>query len=153
MVKTKGQQEQVIEGPTKTGKPRVIDVDPGTVAVLKPWKAGRGSAELALAKPDALVFGNIEGRHRHPETFAKTFVKTVARCRRDLGDDAIPAVRLHDLRHTHATILLSDREPVSTVSQRLGHTSEVITLTIYSHVLPGDQKRAAARFAELVGEV
>jgi integrase len=48
--------------------------------------------------------------------------------------------------------LLSDREPVSTVSQRLGHTSEVVTLTIYSHVLPGDQKRAAARFAELVGE-
>jgi integrase len=56
------------------------------------------------------------------------------------------------LSHTHATILLSDREPVSTVSQRLGHKSKVITLTIYSHVLPGDQKRAAARFAELVGE-
>jgi integrase len=56
------------------------------------------------------------------------------------------------LRHTHAMILLSDREPVSTVSQRLGHKSEVITLTIYSHVLPGDGKRAAARFAELVGE-
>ena len=55
-------------------------------------------------------------------------------------------------RHTHATILLSDREPVSTVSQRLGRKSEAITLTIYSHVLPGDQKRAAARFAELVGE-
>ena len=48
--------------------------------------------------------------------------------------------------------LLSDREPVSTVSQRLGHASEAVTLTIYSHVLPGDQKRAAARFAELVGE-
>ena len=47
---------------------------------------------------------------------------------------------------------LSDREPVSTVSQRLGHTSEVITLGVYAHVLPGDQKRAAARFAELVGE-
>ena len=57
------------------------------------------------AKPDALVLGNIEGRFRHPETFSKTFTKTVARCRRDLGDDAVPAIRLHDLRHTHATIL------------------------------------------------
>jgi integrase len=38
------------------------------------------------------------------------------------------------------------------VSQRLGHRNEVVTLTIYSHVLPGDQKRAAARFAELIGE-
>jgi integrase len=132
--------------------PRVIDIDPGTVAVLRSWKAGRGLAALVLAKPDALVFGNIEGRHRHPETFSKMFVKTVARCRRDVGDDAVPAIRLHDLRHTHATILLSDCEPVSVVSQRLGHASEVVTLTIYSHVLPGDQKRAAARFAELVGE-
>ena len=152
VVKTKDEPEQITEGSTKTSKPRVIDVDPGTVAVLRAWKTGRGSAALVLAKPDALVFGNHEGVFRHPETFSKTFIKTVARCRRDLGDDTVPAIRLHDLRHTHATILLSDREPVSTVSQRLGHTSEVITLTVYAHVLPGDQKRAAARFAELVGE-
>ena len=38
------------------------------------------------------------------------------------------------------------------VSERLGHASEVVTLTIYSHVIPGDQKRAANRFAELVNE-
>ena len=71
----------------------------------------------------------------------------MARAIRDGAD--VPAIRLHDLRHTHAT-LLQDREPVSTVSQRLGHASEVVTLTVYAHVLPGDQKRAASRFAELV---
>ena len=152
VIKTKGQPEQIREGPTKTTRPRVIDVDPGTLALLRSWKAERGTLALVLAKPDALVFGNIQGTCRHPETFSKTFTKTVARCCRDLGDDAVPAIRLHDLRHSHATILLSDREPVSTVSQRLGHASEVVTLTIYSHVLPGDQKRAASRFAELVGE-
>jgi integrase len=64
----------------------------------------------------------------------------------------VPAIRLHDLRHTHATILLQDREPLSTVSQRLGHRSEIVTMTVYSHVLPGDQRRAANRFAELVGD-
>jgi integrase len=93
-----------------------------------------------------------EGVYRHPETFSKMFTKAVARCGQALGEDAVPAIRLHDLRHTHATLLLADREPVSNVSQRLGHASEVITLTIYSHVLPGDQKRAAARFATLVAE-
>jgi len=103
VVKTRGEREQITEGPTKTSKPRVIDVDPGTIAVLKSWKAGRGSAALALAKPGALVLGNHEGRIRHPETFSKTFTKTAARCRRDLGEDAVPAIRLHDLRHTHAT--------------------------------------------------
>jgi integrase len=152
VVKTLGEPEQISEGPTKTARPRVIDLDPGTAAVLRAWKRERGGLALQLARDGAVVFGNLEGRFRHPETFSKMFVKTVARCRRDLGEDAVPAIRLHDLRHTHATILLSDREPVSTVSQRLGHTSEVVTLTIYSHVLPGDQKRAAARFAELVGE-
>jgi integrase len=41
-------------------------------------------------------------------------------------------------------------EPVPIVSQRLGHASVVVTLTVYAHVMPGDQKRAASRFAELV---
>lgn len=77
---------------------------------------------LQLARDDALVFGNHEGVFRHPETFSKTFTKSVARCGRELGEDVIPAIRLHDLRHTHATIL-RDREPIKTVSERLGHAS------------------------------
>ena len=105
VVKTRGQHEQITEGPTKTARPRVIDVDPGTLAVLKSWKTARGTLALVLARPGALVFGNIQGTFRHPETFSKTFTKAVARCRRDLGEDAVPAIRLHDLRHTHATIL------------------------------------------------
>jgi integrase len=63
----------------------------------------------------------------------------------------VPPIRLHDLRHTYATILLRAGEPVHIVSQRLGHASVVVTLTVYAHVMPGDQKRAATRFAELVG--
>jgi len=61
-------------------------------------------------------------------------------------------IRLHDLRHTHATLLLADREPVKTVSERLGHASVAITLDVYGHVMPGDQRRAADRFAALIGE-
>ena len=69
-----------------------------------------------------------------------------------LGDSAPPEIRCHDLRHTHATLLLSDGEPVKTVSERLGHGSVTVTLTVYGHVMPGDQKRAAVRFAALIGE-
>jgi integrase len=105
---------------------------------------------LVLVQPDALVFGNREGAFRHPETFSKLFVKAVARCRRDLGDDAVPAIRLHDLRHTHATLLLSAREPVKVVSERLGHASAIVTMTVYAHVLPGSQRQAAEGFAALV---
>jgi integrase len=50
-------------------------------------------------------------------------------------------------------LLLSAGEPVKTVSERLGHASVTVTLTVYGHVMPGDQKRAASRFAALIGEV
>jgi integrase len=47
---------------------------------------------------------------------------------------APPAIRLHDLRHTHASVLLTAGVPVHVVSQRLGHTS-VLTLQVYAHVV------------------
>jgi integrase len=47
---------------------------------------------------------------------------------------------------------LRDREPIRTVSERLGHASVTVTLTVYGHVMPGDQKRAADRFAALIRE-
>jgi integrase len=62
----------------------------------------------------------------------------------------VPVIRLHDLRHTHATLLLANREPVKTVSERLGHASATITMQVYAHVLPGDQRHAAELFASLV---
>ncbi|MGH3401225.1 MAG: tyrosine-type recombinase/integrase [Streptosporangiaceae bacterium] len=53
-------------------------------------------------------------------------------------------------RHSHATILLRARENVKMVSERLGHASVTVTLSIYAHVMPGDQREAATRFAALV---
>jgi integrase len=108
---------------------------------------------LALARPGALVFSDLEGGHLHPERFWRTWKAALARCRKELGADAPPEITIHDLRHTHASLLLSAGEPVKTVSERLGHASVTVTLAVYGHVMPGDQKRAASRFAALVGEV
>jgi integrase len=63
---------------------------------------------------------------------------------------AVPAIRFHDLRHTHATLLLAAGVPVHVVSQRLGHASPAFTLSVYGHVLPRQQAAAAAAFADLV---
>jgi integrase len=139
IVRNKGQRGEVTEGPTKTGKPRTVDLDPATAAVLRAHKHQRGTMALALARDDALVFADTEGAHLHPEHFSRAFTAAVRRCRAETGQD-VPLVRLHDLRHTHATLLLRDREPLKTVSERLGHASPVVTMTIYGHVLPGDQK-------------
>lgn len=151
LIRVKDEGAKVVEGPTKTDKPRVIDLDPGTVGVLRAWKKERGGLALTLARDDALVFGDLEGGHRQPEHFSREWSRTVARAA-SRGVD-VPEIRLHDLRHTHATVLLRAGEPVHIVSQRLGHASVVVTLTVYAHVMPGDQKRAASRFAELIEAV
>jgi integrase len=68
----------------------------------------------------------------------------------------LPGIRPHDLRHTHATILqfsLTAGVPMHVTSQRLGHASAVVTMTVYAHVLPGSQRDAADRFAALMGGV
>lgn len=64
-----------------------------------------GAAALQLPRDDALVFGAIEGEHRNPEQVSRQFVRDAERCRGALGGEAVPVIRLHDLRHTHATLL------------------------------------------------
>ena len=146
MVRVAGEGAAVHEGDTKSGKPRVVDLDGDAAAVLKAWKAERGGLALVLARPGALVFGDIEGQHRNPEHVSRQFTRDVERC------GQVPAIRLHDLRHTHATLLLLAREPVHVVSQRLGHASPMVTLTVYAHVMPGNQQETARTFARLVRE-
>jgi len=152
IVREFGEGAEIVEGDTKTHKPRVIDLDAGTLAVLAQHKRERGEMALQLARQDALMFGDIEGRHRNPEHVSRQFGRDVERCRKALGPDALPMIRLHDLRHTHATILLLAGVPVHVVSQRLGHANATVTLTVYAHVMPGNQRDAADLFARLIGE-
>jgi len=62
----------------------------------------------------------------------------------------VPAIRFHDLRHTHASLLLAAGVPVLDVSRRIGHASAAVTLTVYAHLVPGQGQRAASLFASVV---
>ncbi len=92
---------------------------------------------------DGLVFTRPDGDPIHPDAISQAF----ERLARDSGQRRI---RLHDLRHTHATILLKAGVPVKVVSERLGHASPAFTMTTYQHVLPGMQADAAAAFSKAV---
>ena len=59
-------------------------------------------------------------------------------------------IRFHDLRHTHATLLLKAGVPLKVVSERLGHATQAFTMAVYQHVLPGMQAEAAGIFAEQI---
>jgi integrase len=150
LVKVKGEGERLIIGLPKGGKSRVVDLDPATLAVLRAHRAFLATISLALARDDARVFGTLDGGIRHPERFSRTFRGRLAQARRALGEHALPEIHLHDLRHTHATLLLRDGQPVKVVSERLGHASPMITLSVYAHVMPGMQREAAASFAAMV---
>lgn len=67
------------------------------------------------------------------------------------GVEGLPAIRLYDLRHTHATLLLKAGVHPKVVSERLGHSTVAITLDTYSHVLPDMQDEAAAKLQVLLG--
>ncbi len=90
-----------------------------------------------LVRDSALVLSELDGTHRHPERFSRRFAGQVVRARKPLGEERLPVIRPHDLRHTHATLLLADGVPVKVVSERMGHANATITLSVYQHVHPG----------------
>ena len=79
----------------------------------------------------------------HPHTFSQA-------CKRLVEKSDLPRIRLHDLRHTHATIALKANVPVKVISERLGHETPAFTLKQYAHVIPGMQAEAAALVASVV---
>ena len=66
------------------------------------------------------------------------------------GDDAPSEIRFHDLRHTHASLLVAHGVPIKAVTERLGHSHSAFTMHTYQHLLPGISADASARFAGLV---
>jgi integrase len=114
---------------------RVVALDPRTVSILKDHRPLR-------ARPGDLLFTE-DGRPLSPGTVTKTF-KVLAR-RLEL-----PPIRLHDLRHTHATLALQAGVHPKIVSERLGHSTIAFTLDVYSHAIPHMQTEAAVQIANLV---
>lgn len=68
-----------------------------------------------------------------------------------LRSTTLTRIRFHDLRHTHATLLIAAGVPIKVVSERLGHAHPAFTMHTYQHVLPGMSAAAAEQFAVLVG--
>ena len=97
----------------------------------------------ALWQDTGFVFTKPDGRPLDPEKVTHAFT-SVARAA------GLRGVRLHDLRHTHASVVLQAGVYPKIVWERLGHASVTITMDTYSHVLPGLQEEAAARFSKLL---
>ena len=92
---------------------------------------------------DDLVFCHIDGKPLLPDSITHAWHK-LARL------SGLKGIRLHDARHTHASLMLKQGIHPKIVQERLGHASIQITLDTYSHVAPGLQQAAANRFDDIV---
>lgn len=112
---------------SKNGRGRQISLDATTVGELRLAHRGRGP-----------VFPG-----ESPVAFSRRFARAVEA-------SGLPGIRLHDLRHSHATLLLQAGVHPKVVQERLGHTSIQVTLDIYSHVVEGMDQDAAEVFGTLL---
>ncbi|MGH2749359.1 MAG: tyrosine-type recombinase/integrase [Actinomycetota bacterium] len=129
----------------KSGQGRVIDLDDETVDALRAHVTRMKTDRMALGlgKPNRndWLFGHIDGTFTHPDSISKRFTKLIER-------SGLPKLRLHDLRHTHASHLLLNGANIKVVQERLGHASVTITLDTYGHLLPTTQREAINALAK-----
>src|SRR5436190_15021662 len=83
---------------------------------------------LGKAPESAPVFAGADGRHLSPNAVTKAWPVAMAAI-------GMPAVTLHSLRHTHASMLINAGLDILTISRRLGHSSPTITLNVYGHLI------------------
>jgi integrase len=140
-------EPEVSEPKTRSSRRRVA-LDRRTVVVLRQHhrqaeaKArGRG----VVVEPTALVFPSRSGGLANPGLFSDHFQRLVART-------GMRRIRLHDLRHTHATHSLQAGIHPKIVCERLGHASVAMTLDLYSHCMPTLQREAAEVVASLIAD-
>jgi integrase len=102
----------------------VIDLDEQTAEQLRTHRVRQQSEPAAWGpgyQPSDLVFRREDGSPVRPDLFSQAFEKLVR-------DSGLPRIRLHDLRHTHATIALRAGVPVEVISERLGHEDPAFTM-------------------------
>ena len=132
------------ELPKSSSSRRAIELAPADVDVLRLHR--KVQAEEAKAAQEAWehkghVFTSSVGGRLYPPDITKMF--------HALTDEAgLPRIRLHDTRHTVATLMLKAGEVTKVVTERLGHSTTAYTQDAYQHVLPGMQRDAATRFHE-----
>jgi len=91
---------------------------------------------LGKAPETAPVFATVDGGHLSPNAITKAWPVAMAAI-------GMPAVTLHSLRHTHASMLINAGLDILMISRRLGHSSPTITLNVYGHLIHGTDDRAA----------
>ena len=135
-----------IKAPKYNSK-RLVSLPSGLIKELKSYKAYTEKEKSRLehnnieSKYDWLFY-NEDGNHFHPDTPTKWWNKFLKRKK-------IRHIRLHDLRHTSATLLIAQNVHAKIISERLGHAKINTTMDIYGHALPSVDREASEKINHL----
>lgn len=136
-----------IYGTPKNHERQEVTVDSHLVASLRSWRKTQLAERLAWGEAyrgdEDLVFTWEDGRPVLPDYVTRLFAKASS-------DLEVPRLKLHELRHTHATLLLRAGVPVHVVAKRLGHKDPSVTLNVYADAIPDDDGRAVDTFTKAV---
>lgn len=139
-------KDEFVWAPPKTARSRrSLSLDGATVTALREHRGRQNKERLALGEAwvdGDLLFCDEAGRELHPDRFSRAFSSAAKRA-------GVRPIRLHDLRHTWATLALQAGIHPKVVSERLGHATTGITLDVYSHVQPEMDAEAASAVAKL----
>jgi integrase len=144
--RTTDADSKVVEKEPKGTSRRVVQVGPDVVAALRSHRTAQLAERLAAGPAwtdSGRVFVDEAGKPYHPGRLVRLF-------RRLCEQVGAPPIRLHDLRHTCATVLLVGGTHPKVVQERLGHASITITMDTYSHVVDGLQREAASVIESLL---
>ena len=124
-------------GESRTAR-RAINLDPRTYRrpPLRRQQRSQGGSRVRLRRSRRSCLRPPRRNPTHPQLLSDAFQKLVRRA------PDLPRSEFHDLRHTHATLLLKAGVPIKVVSERLGHSTPRFTMATYQHVVPGMQARS-----------
>ena len=135
--------------PGSDGSERTIPLAPRTVEVLRQLQAKQEGINAmlrrAMSKED-WVFAVMDKRGISP-CLPNSITHAWVRTARAVG---LTGMRLHDARHIHATVLISNRVTVKDIQALLGHSNYSTTMDIYTDVIADSQKAATAKFEEVM---
>lgn len=134
----------------KSGKGRTVALSARVVSALRAHRVLQAEELLKLGVAltgETFVAAQADGSLLQPRTITHQWQILLA------NNKTLPRIRFHDLRHAHATHMLSSGVHPKIASERLGHSKVGITMDLYSHVMPGMQEDAAARVDRALEDV
>jgi integrase len=136
---------------TKSGKIRKVDVSDSLLAALLDLRRKRKEALLADGKNELpatdWIFPNQDGGFQDLKNLKKRHFQ---KCLEKAG---LRRIRFHDLRHTFASLLIQNGEPLTYIKEQLGHSSIKITVDVYGHLVPGANRQAVNRLPKIIQSV